>query len=186
MIMIYPQLVQYGPGLKFEGDWATSWKTSANGKDWTFTPAPGHEVVGRRADDRSGRGLDDQHDRLKYGKGPTALVAAALAHVKSAEAAEPDDARDPLRGARRQRARAARAVLHPAAARLAEARGRERQGPEDVPPGAPPADRHAAAPTRSRSTRRRARRRSSPTRTSTGRSRTPQASRSPTTRTPTP
>ena len=22
MIMIYPQLVQYGPGMKFEGDWA--------------------------------------------------------------------------------------------------------------------------------------------------------------------
>src|SRR4029077_13421074 len=23
--MIYPQLVQYGPGTKIEGDWATSW-----------------------------------------------------------------------------------------------------------------------------------------------------------------
>ena len=36
MIMIYPQLVQYGPGMKFEGDWADSWTTSADGKDWTF------------------------------------------------------------------------------------------------------------------------------------------------------
>ena len=26
MIMIYPQLVQYGPGMKFEGDWASSWR----------------------------------------------------------------------------------------------------------------------------------------------------------------
>ncbi len=40
MIMIYPQLVQYGPGLKIQGDWATSWKTSADGKDWTFKLHP--------------------------------------------------------------------------------------------------------------------------------------------------
>ena len=40
MIMIYPQLVQYGPGMKFEGDWANSWKTSADGKDWTFKLRP--------------------------------------------------------------------------------------------------------------------------------------------------
>src|SRR5436309_13580272 len=35
-VMTYPQLVQYGPGLKLVGDWATSWETSADGKTWTF------------------------------------------------------------------------------------------------------------------------------------------------------
>ncbi len=52
MLMIYPQLVQYGVGMKFEGDWASSWETSADGKDWTFHLQAGHEVVGRRAHDR--------------------------------------------------------------------------------------------------------------------------------------
>jgi peptide/nickel transport system substrate-binding protein len=43
-IMIYPQLVQYGYGKKgyqFEGDWAKSWKTSKDGKTWTFTVRSG-------------------------------------------------------------------------------------------------------------------------------------------------
>ena len=31
-VMEYPQLVQYGPGIKLEGDWATSWKISNGGK----------------------------------------------------------------------------------------------------------------------------------------------------------
>jgi len=33
--MIYPQLVQYGPGTKIEGDWATSWSHTPDGKTWT-------------------------------------------------------------------------------------------------------------------------------------------------------
>ena len=44
MLMIFPQLVQYAPGddgLVIEGDWAESWETSADGKDWTFALKPG-------------------------------------------------------------------------------------------------------------------------------------------------
>src|SRR5262249_841558 len=39
--MIYPQLVQYGPGLKIAPDWATSWSHSKDGLVWTFHLAPG-------------------------------------------------------------------------------------------------------------------------------------------------
>ena len=35
-VMEYPQLVQYGPGEKLEGDWATSWSHSSDGLTWTF------------------------------------------------------------------------------------------------------------------------------------------------------
>src|SRR6478735_8007298 len=45
MNMIYPQLVQYKydktNGFQIEGDWATSWETSSDGKDWTFHLHPG-------------------------------------------------------------------------------------------------------------------------------------------------
>ena len=34
--MVFPQLVQYGPGLQLEGDWASSWEHSADGLTWTF------------------------------------------------------------------------------------------------------------------------------------------------------
>ena len=34
--MIFPQLVQYGPGLKLQGDWAKSWTVSDDGRRWTF------------------------------------------------------------------------------------------------------------------------------------------------------
>ena len=34
--MLYPQLVQYGPGLKLEGDWAQSWDETADGRTITF------------------------------------------------------------------------------------------------------------------------------------------------------
>ena len=68
MMMIYPQLVQYNAGFEFEGDWAESWTTSDDGKDWTFKLRPGHQVVRRRADDRRRRRLDDQHDREVRGR----------------------------------------------------------------------------------------------------------------------
>ena len=34
--MVFPQLVQYGPGLKLAGDWAKSWTESPDGMVWTF------------------------------------------------------------------------------------------------------------------------------------------------------
>jgi peptide/nickel transport system substrate-binding protein len=40
-VMQYPQLVQYGPGEKLEGDWATSWTKTPDGLTWTFHLKPG-------------------------------------------------------------------------------------------------------------------------------------------------
>ena len=40
-IMQYPQLVQYGPGLEIEGDWAKSWENTPDGLKWTFHLEPG-------------------------------------------------------------------------------------------------------------------------------------------------
>jgi peptide/nickel transport system substrate-binding protein len=40
-IMQYPQLVQYGPGLEIEGDWAQSWENTPDGLKWTFHLEPG-------------------------------------------------------------------------------------------------------------------------------------------------
>ncbi len=34
--MVFPQLVQYGPGLKLVGDWASGWTHSRDGLVWTF------------------------------------------------------------------------------------------------------------------------------------------------------
>src|SRR5579872_5021032 len=34
--MVFPQLVQYGPGLVLQGDWAASWKHTSDGLTWTF------------------------------------------------------------------------------------------------------------------------------------------------------
>jgi peptide/nickel transport system substrate-binding protein len=41
MVMQYPQLVQYGPGIKIEGDWATDWSRTPDGLEWTFNLQPG-------------------------------------------------------------------------------------------------------------------------------------------------
>ena len=97
--MIYPQLVQYAyskaDGFEIEGDWATSWETSADGKTWTFHLHP----------ERSGRTdkpltADDAawtiNTIVKYADGPTAVAAPALSHVKNAVAGS-DNPRDPLR-----------------------------------------------------------------------------------------
>jgi peptide/nickel transport system substrate-binding protein len=91
MNMIFPQLVQYdyGPnGYHVVGDWATSWETSPDGKDWTFHLKPG----GKWSD---GKPLtaDDAvwtiNTTVKYQAGPTGEMAAALSHVTGADA--PDD-----------------------------------------------------------------------------------------------
>src|SRR5712691_6950736 len=90
MIMIYPQLVQYahGPGgFTIEGDWAKTWETSADGKDWTF-----HLVPGSKWSDGKPLTADDAvwtiNTTVKYQDGFTAVAAPALAHVKSAEATD--------------------------------------------------------------------------------------------------
>ncbi len=124
MIMIYPQLVQYGPGMKFEGDWASSWETSADGKDWTFHLQAGHEMVGREAADCGRCRLDDQHDRQVRGR-PRGRRSCSPRPRQERRGDRPDDARDPLRVAGRERAGPARDVLRPAQARV----GRPRWAP---------------------------------------------------------
>jgi peptide/nickel transport system substrate-binding protein len=91
-IMIYPQLIQYAytdGKYEIEGDWAKSWETSPDGKDWTFQLIPG----GKWSD---GQPLtaDDAvwtiNTTVKFADGPTAVQAAALQHVQSAEAPDPN------------------------------------------------------------------------------------------------
>jgi peptide/nickel transport system substrate-binding protein len=90
MIMIFPQLVQYATGtdgLVIEGDWAESWETSADGKDWTFHLKPG----GTWSDGTPLTAEDAAwtiNTTIKYANGPTAVAAAALTHVKNAEATD--------------------------------------------------------------------------------------------------
>ena len=90
MLMIYPQLVQYAPGtdgLEIEGDWADSWDTYADGKDWTFHLKPG----GTWSDGTPLTAEDAAwtiNTTIEFSGGPTAVAAPALAHVASAEAVD--------------------------------------------------------------------------------------------------
>jgi peptide/nickel transport system substrate-binding protein len=87
-VMEYPQLVQYGPGIKLEGDWATSWKISNGGKTYTFHLKPGgkwSDGVPLTAEDAAWTG----NTILKYKSGASAVLAAALTHVKNMVAPNP-------------------------------------------------------------------------------------------------
>jgi peptide/nickel transport system substrate-binding protein len=90
MIMIFPQLVQYATssdGLVIEGDWAESWETSPDGKDWTFHLKPGgtwSDGTPLTAEDAAWT----VNTTVKYANGPTAVAAPALNHVKNAEATD--------------------------------------------------------------------------------------------------
>jgi peptide/nickel transport system substrate-binding protein len=91
-IMIYPQLVQYRyddqDGYQIEGDWAESWETSPDGKTWTFKLRPNTKWS-------DGKPLTAEdaawsiNTVVKYAGGPAAVAAASLAHVKNAEAPDP-------------------------------------------------------------------------------------------------
>ena len=84
-VMEYPQLVQYGPGPKLEGDWATSWSHSPDGLTWTFHLKPG----GKWSDGKPLTAADAAWTGnliVKYAAGPTSLLAAALSHVKDMQA----------------------------------------------------------------------------------------------------
>jgi peptide/nickel transport system substrate-binding protein len=84
-VMEYPQLVQYGPGLKIEPDWATSWTHSADGKTWTFHLKPG----GKWSDGKPMTAADaawTANTTIKYQAGATAALAASLTHVSSMSA----------------------------------------------------------------------------------------------------
>jgi peptide/nickel transport system substrate-binding protein len=85
--MIYPQLVQYGPGVKLTGDWASSWSHTPNGLVWTF-----HLRQGKWSD---GVPLTAQdavwtiNTTLKYASGPASYVSGTLDGAKSASAPNP-------------------------------------------------------------------------------------------------
>ncbi|MEO8289871.1 MAG: ABC transporter substrate-binding protein [Gaiellaceae bacterium] len=90
-IMLYPQLVQYDfVDGKYEivGDLADSWETSSDGKDWTFKLKSGTKWS-------DGQPLTAEdvawtiNTTVKYGDGPTAVMAPAVGHVKEAEATDP-------------------------------------------------------------------------------------------------
>ena len=171
--MVFPQLVQYGPGLKLVGDWAKSWTHSADGLVWTFHLRPGGKWSDGVPADRAGRGVDDPDDSSSTRPARPRTWRACCDGVKAASAPNRNTLVITYSHAGRPGARQPGAVLHPARARVGQAHRQQRQRPEGVPPRAAPADGLRRPVHRSPSTRRRARRSSSPTRTSTGRSRTP-------------
>ena len=87
-IMVYPQLVQYTYGKKgfgVEGDWASSWTTSKDGKTWTFKLRPNtrwSDGVAMTANDAAW----SINTIVKYAAGATAVAAPALNHVTRADA----------------------------------------------------------------------------------------------------
>ena len=86
--LIYPQLVQYDEKLAFAPDFASDWKTSADGRTWTFTTQKG----ARWSDGKPMTAKDAAwtfSTILKFSKTAAANQAATLSHLKSAEA--PDD-----------------------------------------------------------------------------------------------
>jgi len=86
---IYPELVQYSPGLKdIIPSYAESWTISPDGKTYTFKLHPG----GKWSDGQPLTSEDvawTANTILKY-PGPTAVLASSVAHLASAEAPDPN------------------------------------------------------------------------------------------------
>jgi peptide/nickel transport system substrate-binding protein len=87
--MVFPQLVQYGPGFHLVGDWAKSWSHTPNGLVWTF-----HLRSGGKWSDGVPLTAEDAvwtiETTLKYQAGPTSYAAGTLVGVKSATAPDPN------------------------------------------------------------------------------------------------
>jgi peptide/nickel transport system substrate-binding protein len=86
---IYPVLIQYdGPNKKFVPDLARSWKTSKDGKTWTFT-------LVKNAKWSDGKPLTAAdvawtiNTDIKYKAGGAANAAGLIAHIKRADAPNP-------------------------------------------------------------------------------------------------
>jgi peptide/nickel transport system substrate-binding protein len=82
---IYPTLVQYTPALKVVANFARSWKTSADGRTWTFTTVPN----AKWSDGKPLTAADAAwtfSTIIKFADGATANSAGYVAHLKSATA----------------------------------------------------------------------------------------------------
>ena len=89
MVMTYPVLMQIDytktKGYYVVGDWAKSWKTSKDGKTWTFKVFPNTKW----SDGQPMTAADAAwtiNTTIKYGAGATAVQAASLNHAKRASA----------------------------------------------------------------------------------------------------
>ena len=85
--MIYPQLVQYAPGPKLAGDWASSWSQSKNGLTRTFRLRQGKwsDGVPLTAQDA----VWTIRTVLRYKSGPASYVASAVEGITGASAPNP-------------------------------------------------------------------------------------------------
>ena len=82
---IYPTLVQYTPALKVVANFARSWKTSPDGRTWTFSTVPN----AKWSDGKPLTAADAAwtfSTILKFADGATANSAGYVAHLKSATA----------------------------------------------------------------------------------------------------
>ena len=82
---IYPTLVQYTPALKVVANFAQSWKTSPDGRTWTFSTLPN----AKWSDGKPLTAADAAwtfSTILKFADGATANSAGYVAHLKSATA----------------------------------------------------------------------------------------------------
>jgi peptide/nickel transport system substrate-binding protein len=84
---VYPHLVQYGTGPEVEGDFASSYSASADGRTWTF-----HTRPGAKWSDGKDLTADDVawtfQQILAHKSGPTARLASYLTHVTKVEAVD--------------------------------------------------------------------------------------------------
>jgi peptide/nickel transport system substrate-binding protein len=85
--MVFPQLVQYAPGPKIAGDWASEWSHSSDWLTWTFRLRKGSwsDRVPLTARDA----VWTIRTILKYKSGPTSYVASAVEGIKGASAPNP-------------------------------------------------------------------------------------------------
>ena len=171
MLMIFPQLVQYATsddGLVIEGDWAESWETSTDGKDWTISSPAARGRTERLHRER--RGLDDQHDARVRGRSDRGRRRALL-HVDNAEAVDDNTLvihyEAPVGNVLAQ---LEQLFIVPSTSGSRSSAQTARASRPSTPSRTCPSSRPAR--TRSRSTRRRARPSSSPGRATTGSPRT--------------